>query len=420
MKDSSELYVKVHSLISSALWQIGDYKASVKLLRLVIERTKSCTGVKTSLAAYNLLTLGFRIAAGRLEAPAHILANYLVPGMQVLPRDSSEETGVLHLKFGTFCHDQLISMDQSGDYERISKLKMQKLDELHLIDSMMDETETEEDLRRLRNRTEKGKALVQNDDIELSEIMNARNTYIEHSIRSFLQAFAVTDCDDTLISRCSSLWFANGASSLANVTFHKYGKLVPSHKFLNLLNQFLARLSTSADRFQEVLGKLLLRLATDHPYHTLYHMYAVQYSKRTGDVPANERSKAITRIIQTLSSKSTHTNLVTGIRLVCSNYVKLASKVLNKRDFPTKEIPFSSVSNHRIFLSDIPKLRLPPMTLRFEARLSCEYSDIPVITGYEKTFNLAGGISAPKILRCRVSTGALIKELVSKTDHGHA
>lgn len=63
----------------------------------------------------------------------------------------------------------------------------------------------------------------------------------------------------------------------------------PSHKFLPLAYQMASRMSASRSgplfrsRFQHILTRLLVRLSTDHPYHTLYHIMALKNGQLGSD-----------------------------------------------------------------------------------------------------------------------------------------
>jgi hypothetical protein len=43
---------------------------------------------------------------------------------------------------------------------------------------------------------------------------------------------------------------------------------------------------------------------------------------------------------------------------------------------------------------------------------SCKYDDVPHVISYGRTYDLCGGISAPKVVRCTGSDGAEYKMLI--------
>ncbi|CCG81639.1 putative Phosphatidylinositol 3-and 4-kinase [Taphrina deformans PYCC 5710] len=406
------LRVQLDSLVADVLWQYGESSMSISLLSNVIERTKKSHDVAALILSTNLLNIGLRSAHGRLEKPKEILHKYLLSSIEHLCHESSEAAGNIHARFASFCHEQFMSHDQNKDFQRLERLRNEKKQEIMILDSLKDSCNGSEEKRRLLAQRDKARSVFEVDDAEYQQIKSTRSVYLRSSLTSFLKAFTLTESADMLISRCCALWFANSADSIANESFSEVVTKVPSHKFLILLNQFLSRISTTNDMFQTNLTTLLLRLAKDHPYHSLYTMYAVQYSKRSGDQPAKDRARAVARVMQELMTDVSFETIATKIQCICSNYVKLATTIINKKDFPTRDIPFKSVTNYRAFSVQIPSLNLPPLTLTIEPRASCDYSDITKISSYEKTFNIAGGISAPKVLKLRLSDGSICKELV--------
>ena len=54
---------------------------------------------------------------------------------------------------------------------------------------------------------------------------------------------------------------------------------IPSHKLLDLAYQMASRLgggSKEQAAFQDLLSRLLTRLATDHPHHVLLHLFSLR------------------------------------------------------------------------------------------------------------------------------------------------
>lgn len=404
--------VMIKSMVAEVLWKSEEQFIAVQILRDAIEDSAKHNEVDPLIVATNLLDLGLKSATGRLEKPSVILHRYLLPAIDVLETTKSAKAGALHLKFALFCDQQMESLSSSDDFRRSGQLRNEKLREIEALDSLINGARASDEKRRLLSQKAKATALFDSDDAEYTLLNSSRELYLCKSLQSFLCALAIHDDGDVLISRCSTLWFANGTNAMANKVFGQNVDKVASHKFLILLNQFLARLNTSRDEFQTILASTLSRLVKDHPYQSLYVMYAVQYSRRSGDEAARGRVKAITEIVQTLSAQQGLGQIISNVRSLCSNYVKLATTVLDKKDYPNKAVPFSAVANHRAFLVDFAKLRVPPLTLRLDPRPSCDYSDVPTIITYEKRFALAGGISVPKILKCHVSDGTVCKELV--------
>jgi hypothetical protein len=57
---------------------------------------------------------------------------------------------------------------------------------------------------------------------------------------------------------------------------------VPSYKLLPLGYQMASRLTSDQSTFQNVLKKILLRLAVEHPYHMLLHLLSLAHPSASG------------------------------------------------------------------------------------------------------------------------------------------
>lgn len=79
-----------------------------------------------------------------------------------------------------------------------------------------------------------------------------------------------------VVFRLISLWFNLAQNEAVSHELHAATREVPSHKFLPLVYQIASRMSKSQTEepsvFQTVLIDLVLKLASEHPYHSLYQV----------------------------------------------------------------------------------------------------------------------------------------------------
>jgi hypothetical protein len=79
-----------------------------------------------------------------------------------------------------------------------------------------------------------------------------------------------------VVFRLISLWFNLAQNEAVSHELQAAAREVPSHKFLPLVYQIASRMSKSQTEepsvFQTVLIDLVLKLASEHPYHSLYQV----------------------------------------------------------------------------------------------------------------------------------------------------
>lgn len=78
------------------------------------------------------------------------------------------------------------------------------------------------------------------------------------------------------VFRLISLWFSLAADEETSKQLALAVRETPSHKFLPLVYQIASRMSSSQTEeksaFQTVLQDLVLKLTSEHPYHSLYQV----------------------------------------------------------------------------------------------------------------------------------------------------
>jgi len=82
-----------------------------------------------------------------------------------------------------------------------------------------------------------------------------------------------------VVFRLCSLWFQNlEKDKSVTEAIKKELPKIPSREFLSLIYQLAARLSHSTENpeFQTVLKTLILNMARDHPFHSLYQIFALK------------------------------------------------------------------------------------------------------------------------------------------------
>lgn len=139
----------------------------------------------------------------------------------------------------------------------------------------------------------------------------SRSGYDEHSVllservkqfwslatEHYLKALRFGDEHNLDVYRACSLWydrFDMPALQEASLQVDEWLATVPAAKFVPLVLQLVARLRKSDNQFQHMLRKLLMRLAAEHPYHTLYPLFALKNSSATRNWQSKKSSSSST------------------------------------------------------------------------------------------------------------------------------
>jgi len=256
---------------------------------------------------------------------------------------------------------------------------------------------------------------------------------------------------------------------------------VPSHKFVPLVYQVASRLggggggegpsSTSSPAFGAAVARLMARLATDHPHHTLWQLYALANGGRGRGGPgvavggpaaaaaAAATAAAAAAADPTAGPTSAATTAATGRRARASTRVAAATRAaaavpgLEAAADEDKAAAAAAVSaavartspsaarlvsqtqalgEAYIELAALPAPRdavrvglpstlrraaaacvdLPPASRALPVRPDADYSSAPRFTGFGSAARFVGGINRPKLVTVHASDGGSAKELV--------
>jgi ataxia telangiectasia mutated family protein len=115
------------------------------------------------------------------------------------------------------------------------------------------------------------------DQQESGKIEEDRATFLQDAITNYLDCLKSGDkYDIRVMFRLCSLWFNNSGNQKVNKILKAKAKAIPSRKFLPLIYQIASRMSASdTSPFQEVLSSIIQQAVVDHPYHSLYQIYAL-------------------------------------------------------------------------------------------------------------------------------------------------
>lgn len=241
-------------------------------------------------------------------------------------------------------------------------------------------------------------------------------------------ALSGADDDPDAVYRLCSLWLGNSNDEAFCATAHKAISRIPSYRFNNLVPQLSARLAvmqaSGTSYFQQSLTKLVERLASEHPFHSLFQLYFL-YNTSAGHASQSSSSKRrslgpeaaagppVKDLLLRLRQVSPDMRQITqAVELAIEAYVDWASAKVEKHKPPADKVRPLPPSQRLLRLKDLP---IPVTTLALPVDKTCIYDStrMPCIVGYKDTYTTAGGVNLPKITDCVGSDGHTYRQLVS-------
>jgi serine-protein kinase ATM len=398
------------------LWDQGEASASIQMLRQLKGRDDLEQQVIAVSRAEVLADLGRQTAEARLSKPDEIIADYLLPAIAELHGNSEGvEAGRVFHNFAVFCDMQLQNTEDKEEFSRIEGMRKSKLDEIEGLAEMM-RTADPKRKENLKKHHSSAKQWFKIDDDEYQRLKQIRERFIAQSLENYLRSMIASDAysNDTL--RFVALWLDQSESENAQAAVGKYLTSVSSRKFAPLMNQLFSRILNSDDSFQRSLTNLLYRVCCEHPYHSLYQLFAASKSKGAkNDVVANSRHTAAGKLADKVMKQSTIGNLWVALHNCSIAFVRLANEKLADQKIKSgSKLLLCSIENGRKVEQTVhdSSTKIPPPTMKVELRADLDYSSTPTILKFNPEISIAGGVSAPKIMTIIATDGSRHKILL--------
>jgi ataxia telangiectasia mutated family protein len=403
--------------LARTLWSQGETSTSIGILQKLKDRNDAAKQAIVITRADILTDLGHKIAEARLEKPDEIISRYLAPSFKELHgRGAGSEAGRVYHNFAAFCDMQLQDPDNLDDFTRISKIRDRKLQEVHDLEQMHKNSPDEKQKKQLWTHLQRAKTWFKIDEEEWQRVQKNRTDLILNCLENYLLSMRASDeyPNDTL--RFLALWLNQAESHKANDVVGRHLTTVPTIKFAPLVNQLSSRLLEVKDSFQKLLMDLMFRICSDHPYHSLYQLFAASKSKgMKQDEIAVSRNLAAIRLSEMVNKKSVSAAIWVALHNSCIQYHRVATDRLSDKELKTgskiqlRKLPSGQKLEN--VLSDA-HTRIAPPTLNIPLRTDRDYSQVPTFAKFEPLISIAGGVSAPKIITVIASDGSRHKMLL--------
>ncbi|CAE6466251.1 unnamed protein product, partial [Rhizoctonia solani] len=416
---------------ASVMWANQEQKTAVGFLRQFLDRPedKHRRSSKDVVPIAQLLSLlGTWASDARLEQPMDIREKYFGRAEKMLQDllHQHPSHAIVYHRYAKFAEEQYdTALKLSPEFRRLKARMDRKKNEL---------TQIGESLKRsignaqLTQQQRKSQALLKADTEQFDRHIKSQRVFLEQAIEMYARCLVTGDSEnnDTIIRFCS-LWFANFSDSALNVSVLR-GALqqIPSHKFVFLAHQISARLSTTSDPSHSNIRNLMARLCRDHPFHTLYQVYALASASAGGALATpnrrqsraavadsqsqTKRDEAARNILEKLQRDETVGKRVMQFIQLCNACLQWAKYSL-KQDKALKDSKNKVVPQH-MELAKLKDLDVPVSTAFTPIDMTCRYEDnIVRLSRYGSRFSTAGGINLPKINDCLGEDGERYKQL---------
>ncbi|KAF2204143.1 hypothetical protein GQ43DRAFT_201223 [Delitschia confertaspora ATCC 74209] len=405
--------------VASILWEQGEAETSIRMRQHLIDKRKDDSQIPDATLPVLLAKLGHHLAEARLEQPESIIKQYLEPAIKELKgQTQGRDPGQVFHEYALFCDKQLQNPDAVEDLTRMKILmdrKRQEAAEFKRVGTAEKNKHILENHRRAYRRAMEWYKL---DKAEYDRLHANRENFLKKCLENYLLSLQASDEYNNDVLRVFSLWLEYADTSLANDAVGKYLSKVPSGKFALLMNQLSSRLQNETTAFQRLLSDLVFRICTEHPYHSMHHIFAMQNNKlssrddalRSKDESAKSRQQAAAAIAHRLATDKRARDYWGIISQSDEIYHNLAM-AKNDQTKMGRDIALDKFPESKVLLIKIPRLEVPPATLTMEIRPNCDYTDVPKITGFKPRMSIANGLSAPKIISAIGSDGNYYKQL---------
>ncbi|KAF8693084.1 Telomere-length maintenance and DNA damage repair, partial [Rhizoctonia solani] len=416
---------------ASVIWANQEQKTAVSFLKQFLGQPEDkCRRSPKDLvpSAQLLSLLGTWASDARLEQPMDIREKYFWRAEKMLQELHQHPShAIVYRRYAEFAEEQYdTALKLSPEVRRLKARMDRKKNELAQIG---------ETLRRsagnaqLTQQQRKSQALLKADTEQFDRHTESQRVFLEQAIEMYARCLVADDSEnnDTIIRFCS-LWFANFSDHALNTSVLR-GALqqIPSHKFAFLAHQISARLSTTADPSHSNIRNLMARLCHDHPFHTLYQVYALASTSAGGSAVTTsnrrqsrtsaadpqlqtKRDEAARNILERLQQDQSVGKRVVQFVQLCNACLQWAKYSL-KQDKALKDSKNKVVPQH-MELAKLKDLDVPVSTAYTSIDMTCRYEDnIIRLTRYGTRFSTAGGINLPKINDCIGEDGERYKQL---------
>ena len=191
----------------------------------------------------------------------------------------------------------LLTKAASSEWAATQELRQHKERELALCEKALTHAQAgissadkKTHLAELSRHTLVLRRVVEGDRQDSQRLADDRNASLTSALTHYIDALLLCDRYDVrAMFRVCSLWFNNSSLAQVNALMRDKGANLPSYKFLPLIYQITSRVSANPAQagFQAGLCAIIERVATSHPHHVLYQLFAL----KNGEIEQKDKTQ---------------------------------------------------------------------------------------------------------------------------------
>ncbi|XP_029344827.1 serine-protein kinase ATM [Acyrthosiphon pisum] len=424
------LWAKVEE--TRLLWKRNDCHMARVLLKNVVEELENCeyNCEYPFLHSLALQLYGSWMEETKSETSNDIIRKYFQKSIRRLKLESAhtDEFGLDCKKVLSDAHKHLSQFTDTLYQQLYKYIKSENFQKhnLEVEDNIIKGKELVE-LGKSTHNTEKYKAgtyLNNQSAIDKRDISNKheeKNKYLKLTLQNYLQLMTLDDESKLPIYRIVSLWLENKENDEINDIVDQEFKKNPSYKFILVLPQLVAHLSSTYEySFHKSLESIIIRCAMDHPYQTIPIVYAVANTnidhKFNQCEPPEEESRVLAakRLMSNWKKNTNISSIVMNTEKLYEAFMQLAYTKIScprgQRTSIPNEQPLMKIQNSELYM--YPAATLPLNKLG-------DYPNIISIVRFGNSFLNCGGVHEPKKIDCLCSDGILRSLLLKGNEDMH-
>lgn len=332
----------------------------------------------------------------------------------------------VYRQFAAFAQHQYTAIIRSPDSLRFKMYVEQKRSELERLGREVKLLHG--DPRKLvMQKMAKDKQTLERDKENWRKHTLSRDEFLQQAIDMSSRALEAGDSYDTeCVMRLSSLWFSNfDDTSLHDLLSSALGR-VASYKFTLLAHQLAVRLldtkGETTDSAQILLHSLVLRMAREHPYHTLYQISCLRPEADILGSPRGKTARSDQKPVQPTpreaaandmfaklrSANNSDNPSVGGVETMCAAALEWSTYPIKGKSHKEQTIVPETLRIRKLLNLCVP---VPTITTRLDP--TKRYKRCTWVNHYEASYKTAGGVNLPKISVCVGSNKQKYLQLVS-------
>lgn len=427
---SSSAVERLHLHASAtALWECGDFKTPIKIMRNLLvhhevsidDDTTKKFGTLLEVSNDNIKALLVKwTSESRLETAFTIFEKY-IDNFEITIKDHDSRADVFYI-LGNFLNTQLRKLENSGEIQERQRRCDSGSSESQALEMIFNNTTLPENERKDAKRHLNRVRIQLNSDMEiLNNLLVQQVQFVWKSLHYYLNTLVFTNkYDDDVLDKFCGLWFEYDGDDAINALVKKEIGTVPSWKFLPWVNQIASKLSLANTEFQKPLQLTMKRLLYKLPFDSLYSVMSIKlYGKYSTTLDPNllQKVKAVDKIFRELQGYDQGTyyqNYVLPLQEFCEMSVELANTKLIQSTQSSKKIHLANLKMGEYWLKRLCLQKIPLPTMQVHVKNSSDGKIArPYITSVHETVDISStGLSLPKIVTFHISDGSRRKVLM--------